>query len=121
MTQLAFGQAVALALYQTLVNPLSLLIWGAVGILNICTYIGIGSIIILVISSFVAPHSTHPIIVLAGQLLEPILRPARKLIPPVGGLDFSVMLAGMGIFISQKLIYALAVTVALQPKLIIGF
>jgi YggT family protein len=41
--------------------------------------------------SWVAPGSRHPGAELLHQITEPLLAPFRRLIPPMGGLDFSVM------------------------------
>ena len=45
--------------------------------------------------SFLAPSSYHPAALLLHQVTEPILAPARRLIPPLGGLDFSPILVFM--------------------------
>lgn len=119
--QVAIGELIALIWVQSLFNPISLVIWGILGILNITIYIGFGCILILVISSFLAPYSTNPILMIVRQLIEPVINPIRKFIPPVGGLDFSVMFVGMGLFIVQKLLYAVAVGANLNPALVIGF
>lgn len=50
------------------------------------------SIVILVIMSWVAPGSYHPIGRLLADLTEPLMRPARRLLPPMGGLDLSPLL-----------------------------
>lgn len=102
-------------------NPLSLFIWAILGTLNLVTYIGFAAGIILVISSFIAPFSQHPIITLAKQLMEPLIEPVRKIIPAVGGLDFSVMFVFMGIVIAQKILSATAMNAGLLPKLVIGY
>ena len=49
------------------------------------------ALIIVVVMSFVAPASGHPAAALLRQLTEPLLAPVRRVIPPVGGLDFSVL------------------------------
>jgi len=49
------------------------------------------ALIILVILSFLAPGNYHPVAVLAQQITEPVLAPVRRVIPPMGGLDFSVL------------------------------
>lgn len=36
-------------------------------------------------------HPYHPVRQTLGQWLEPLLQPIRNLIPPVGGIDLSVM------------------------------
>lgn len=51
------------------------------------------SIIINIIASFVAQGSGHPALMLVQDLIEPVLAPLRKLIPAMGGLDFSPLLA----------------------------
>lgn len=50
-------------------------------------------IIIRVILSWVAPHNYNPITVLLTTLSEPILRPFRRLIPTIGGIDISPIFA----------------------------
>lgn len=49
------------------------------------------SIFIVIIASWIAPGTYHPALALLHQLCEPILAPARRLIPPLGGLDLSPM------------------------------
>ncbi len=49
-------------------------------------------LIIHIIASWVAPGTGHPALNLLNQILEPILAPARNLIPPIGGFDFSILL-----------------------------
>jgi YggT family protein len=50
-------------------------------------------IIAAVILSWVGARARHPIIPLIYQLTEPVLRPFRKLIPPIGGIDLSPLFA----------------------------
>ena len=38
----------------------------------------------------------NPIVMIMGQLTEPVLAPIRRIIPPIGGLDLSVMLVIIG-------------------------
>ncbi len=49
-------------------------------------------ILIVIIASFIAPGAQHPILLLLRQITEPVLAPARRLLPPMGGLDFSPIL-----------------------------
>lgn len=46
-------------------------------------------ILIRIILSWVAPHNHNPITDLLHTISEPLLRPFRRLIPPLGGLDIS--------------------------------
>lgn len=49
------------------------------------------SLVILAISSWVAPHSRNPVLLLTAQIIEPVVSRVRRFIPPLGGLDFSFM------------------------------
>ncbi|MGY8814335.1 MAG: YggT family protein [Gammaproteobacteria bacterium] len=60
-------------------------------LLNLIIYIFIISIFIQVILSWINPGAYNPATVIIYKLTDPLLRPARKLIPPMGGLDFSVL------------------------------
>jgi YggT family protein len=51
------------------------------------------AILIRIILSWVAPGNYNPITALLGTLSEPILRPFRRLIPSIGGLDISPIFA----------------------------
>lgn len=53
------------------------------------------ALIILVVISFLAPGNYHPVAVLAQQLSEPVLAPVRRILPAMGGLDFSVLIIFM--------------------------
>ena len=50
------------------------------------------AILIVIISSFIAPGSNHAALRLLMQITEPLLGPARRLLPSMGGLDFSPIL-----------------------------
>ena len=51
------------------------------------------SIIIIAIFSFIAPGNPHPALRLLEQLVEPVLAPFRRILPPMGGLDLSPLIA----------------------------
>lgn len=51
------------------------------------------AMIIIVIASWVAPHSHNPGLSLLNSIIEPSLKPIRKIVPAPGGLDFSPMIA----------------------------
>lgn len=54
-------------------------------------------IIANVILSWVASGARHPVIPLVYQLTEPVLRPFRRIIPPIAGIDLSPVFALIGI------------------------
>ena len=61
-------------------------------------------ILIMIIASFIAPGSYHPALTLLHQLTEPLLAPARRLIPPMGGLDFSPILVFLLIGVIERVL-----------------
>jgi len=63
-----------------------------------------GAIIIMIIASFVAQGSRHPFLALINQVVDPVLSPARRILPPMGGLDFSPILVFLGIIVLQSLL-----------------
>jgi len=82
------GQAVVLI---ALVRLLDWILYGFMGLL-----------IIEVIFSWVNPHA--PLAPFVRALNDPLLRPLRRVIPPVGGLDMSVLVASFLIQIAQFLL-----------------
>ena len=50
-------------------------------------------IIASVILSWVGAQMRHPVIPLVYQLTEPVLRPFRRIIPPIAGIDLSPLFA----------------------------
>ncbi|MFW2405605.1 MAG: YggT family protein [Gammaproteobacteria bacterium] len=54
-------------------------------------------ILIYVILSWISPGNYNPAAALLTSIAEPILRPARRYIPPIGGLDLSALFALIGI------------------------
>lgn len=50
------------------------------------------SILIVIVASFIAPGNYHPALNLLQQITRPLLEPARRLLPAMGGLDFSPIL-----------------------------
>lgn len=56
-------------------------------------------IFIIIILSWVNPAAGHhPVVRVAGQIVAPVMRPARRILPPVGGFDFSPILALILVF-----------------------
>lgn len=61
------------------------------GLLELTINIFLFSILIMVILSWISPGGYNTAISLLHSLTEPLVKPARKLIPPMGGLDLSPM------------------------------
>lgn len=63
----------------------------------VALYLFIYSIFFRIIISWIAPGQYSPIAALVGTISEPILRPFRRIIPPLGGFDLSPILALLGL------------------------
>jgi len=83
---------VVLLLRNFPVPMLDIVLWSVLGLLHRTLDIFTFALFIMVILSWVAPFSRSPVALLAYQLTEPLLKPVRGKIPPVAGLDFSVMI-----------------------------
>jgi YggT family protein len=65
------------------------------------------AIIVQVIISWVNPGSYNPVTGLLYSLTEPVMRPIRKLLPPVSGIDLSPLFALIGLQVLKMLILPL--------------
>jgi YggT family protein len=74
------------------INPLTLLIWAVVALLGLAISLYFIAVIVVFIASWVAPYSHNPALSLLRQLIDPLIAPFRKIVPPIGGLDLSSML-----------------------------
>lgn len=71
------------------VNPLFIL-WHSIGsLLTLFLYIYFFAILIQVIISWVSPGTYNPATALIHHITEPVMRPARRLLPPLSGFDLS--------------------------------
>lgn len=78
------------------------LVVAAFMLLNMTIWTYLISIVIYIVLSWFG-QSFHPLAIFAGQLIAPLLRPARRLLPPTGGLDLSPMI--VSIFLVAALIF----------------
>jgi YggT family protein len=77
---------------------------GALAVIGLALFIVKWSILIVIIASFLSQGSHHPALGMLQQLTEPVLAPARKLLPPMGGLDFSPILIFLLIGVIEQLL-----------------
>ncbi|HKJ17830.1 MAG TPA: YggT family protein [Xanthomonadales bacterium] len=74
-------------------SPVQVVVYSCIKILmmTLLTYTVV--IIVSVILSWLGPRAQHPIVPLIHQLTEPVLRPFRRIIPAIGGIDLSPLFA----------------------------
>lgn len=66
-----------------------LLIASVASLLELLVYVFITAILIQVVLSWVAPGTYNPMTSILRSLCEPLLKPVRRRLPPLGGLDLS--------------------------------
>lgn len=86
MTQLAVLYAMV---HGATPGPVFLLATSGLSLVSLLLKVFFWSIIGSVVVSWLAPDGRSPATQLLWSLTEPLLAPARRLLPPLGGLDFS--------------------------------
>jgi len=76
-------------------NPVTLVLGSAVVVAGYLLKIYFWALLVMIIASWIAPGSGHPALMLINQITEPLMKPFRKVLPPMGGLDLSPILAFM--------------------------
>ena len=113
-----------LVLFQTAINPLTALIWGGLGLLNLILNIFFFGLLGLIIISFVTllggMYIQHPALDLLRQLMMPVLAPFQKLLPPMGGLDLSPIIVFLTINVLKIAVTGMAQSVQLFPVVVPG-
>lgn len=102
-------------------NPLKLIPWSLIGLaaqlLDILFFAVLGGIIL----SWVAPQSRHPATLLLWQITEPVMAPVRRMLPALGGLDFSPIVVFILIqLIEMAVIIPLAVSTGMPGGVVLG-
>jgi YggT family protein len=72
-------------------HPAGLAVFTIADLLQLAIYVAMFALLIQVILSWVSPQGAYgnPVASLVYYLTEPLLRPARRILPPLGGLDLS--------------------------------
>jgi YggT family protein len=84
--------------------PATLLIGSIAKLLGLAVTIYFWIILIQVVLSWVAPTTYNPAVAAIGSLTEPLLRPIRRALPDLGGLDLSPLLVVVGLQLLKMLV-----------------
>lgn len=82
----------------------SLLIYCVADLIALLLTVFLVAIIIKVILSWINPGHYNPVVGLVDKIAEPVLRPMRRILPSIGGLDLSPMLAILVVMVAKMLI-----------------
>ncbi|EJM15328.1 putative integral membrane protein [Pseudomonas sp. GM18] len=118
LVQLALMALTLLLTFGTTGNPLQLLIWSLIGVTALFLNIFFYALIISVILSWVAPGSHNPGAELVNQICEPALAPFRKIVPNLGGLDISPILAFMVLKLIDMLVINNLAALTMMPQIL---
>ena len=86
-------------------SAVQLLMISFADLVQLAVYVFIFAVIIQVVLSWIAPGTYNPIMSLIYSLTEPLLGPARKIIPPFSGMDLSPLI----VLVALQLILILVV------------
>jgi YggT family protein len=115
-------QVILLIANYGFINPLLLAAWSALSLLGLVLTFYYWGVIIMIIASWIAPQSNNPALGLLQQILDPVMAPFRKIVPPLGMLDLSPMIFLMVIHIIRNYgLPALANSVGMIHGLGFGF
>lgn len=89
----AIGVFLITALGAAVLSPAQVVVYSCVKLLMMVLLTYLVLIIVSVILSWFGGRARHPIVPLIYQLTEPVLRPFRKFIPPIAGIDLSPLFA----------------------------
>lgn len=84
-----------------------LLVLAIAELLSMMINVFLVSIIVQAVLSWVNPDPYNPAVGLLYTLNQPLLRPAQRLIPPLGGLDLSPLVVIIGLQLAKMLILPL--------------
>lgn len=118
LVQLALMALTLLLTYGTMGNFLQLMVWALIGVTALFLKIFFFALIISVILSWVAPGSHNPGAELVNQICEPALAPFRKILPNLGGLDISPILAFMVLKLLDMLVINNLAAMTMMPDIL---
>ncbi len=61
-------------------------------------------IVVYAMLTWFLPHNQHPIQRFLQGMVEPFLAPIRRVVPPMGGMDLSVMVALFVIYLIRSIL-----------------
>lgn len=93
-----------LAGHMSITNILPYLVWGALAVVKQAGYLVFWMLIIRAILSWVS-QGQNPIEHVIIQLTEPLMSPIRRKIPPIGGLDLSIMIILLAMSLINSFMY----------------
>lgn len=73
-------------------NVVDVLFYSVLRLISLTLLLYIGATFIYVLLSWFGDRGRNPMAALLGDLVEPVLRPVRRLLPPISGLDIGPLI-----------------------------
>jgi len=96
-----------LAIVGQSANVFGVLIIALRDLLNGVIWVYIIALILMAVISWIGSANGNPVVPLINSLTAPLLAPIRRIMPPVGMLDLSPMVAMLGLYILQIILSGL--------------
>ncbi|MCK4743498.1 MAG: YggT family protein [Sulfuriflexus sp.] len=91
-------------------------------LISLFMYIYFFSLVIVALLSWISTGGYNPVTAIMSSITEPLLRPIRRIMPPVGMLDLSVFVTILGLVVARMLImpplYALSIHLGFPGSLL---
>jgi len=85
-------------------NVWVILIWSLTELISTIINVFIYSIFATVILSWINPGAHNPVVTLLYKITEPVMQPFQRIIPPMGGMDFSPIAALLALQVLKMLL-----------------
>jgi len=83
-------------------------IWAVLGAVGLFLKLYFWGILIMIVASWLAPQSHNPALLLLRQIVDPVMKPIRKMLPDMGGLDISPIIVFLGIQVLEVILIGMA-------------
>ncbi|MGD8925488.1 MAG: YggT family protein [Thioalkalispiraceae bacterium] len=98
-------------------NPILFIIESIGTLISHAAWLYLICIFIVIITSWINPGAyQHPLVQIAMQITNPLIRPCRRILPPLGGIDFSPILAIIIIYAIMYLVAAPLIDLPGHPR-----
>lgn len=91
--------------FGTLLDPITWIVATALMLVRAFIMFFMGAIFIYALLSWVVPAGYNPAMAVLATVCEPVLRPFRRLIPPIGSLDLSALWALLALGVLLRLLH----------------
>lgn len=101
---MAINITIIAVLMRLPITPLALMVWSVLKLVSLTLNLYFFSILVQAIMSWVSPGRPNPASAVLWSVNEPLLKPVRSLIPPIGGFDLSPLFVMIALQMALRLL-----------------